>query len=542
MITRRKSAPSKEYFSFDDEFDLFNYEFEENFAPTTSFSKLSSLTPIQEKALRITTMFETGKPLNFAALAGNFDGQGLSFGLLQWNIGTGSLIKLLREFDKKYPKSFDMVFGSHANVLRKVLVMPKNEQIKFAYSINDNKKKIIEPWASYFKQLGNDPNFQQIQIASVRQLMSYVGNQARKLGLKSERGFALIFDNVTQNGQEWLNKAERASLISKAYLEVEKKFSRPPTEREKLEIIANVVANTVKPEWREDVRQRRMTIVNGVGVVHKTNFDLKRQFGLTDQPWETNQNEVSSPLTDETQLAEFSNAISSQSIDLDKAIRLNKQYGQSLGWQNQFDNIVSFLTSPDEKAFAKAIAHWQKSKGLKADGIVGPNTWAKMRASMASSKRFVVDNTSNQTDRGSSDQINNTPEILRRGTISYNGKTVSDPILKKKLEEIAAFFGRNISVTSGDRNYVPLGGSKASLHLARRAVDFGVDGLRDEEVFFALRSSNLVKDDYEVIWHGSNTATGGPHIHLGRYADGRASRFKIEGVPGRSNPGVYTRV
>src|SRR5262245_35357675 len=58
---------------------------------------LPGFTPAEEKALRITTTFETGRPLNPAGLAGNFDGQGLSFGMLQWNIGTGSLQPLLRE-------------------------------------------------------------------------------------------------------------------------------------------------------------------------------------------------------------------------------------------------------------------------------------------------------------------------------------------------------------------------------------------------------------------------------------------------------------
>ena len=50
--------------------------------------------------------------------------------------------------------------------------------------------------------------------------------------------------------------------------------------------MANVLADTVLPQWRNDVLVRRMAIVNGQGHVHGEDYDLARQFGLTDAPWE----------------------------------------------------------------------------------------------------------------------------------------------------------------------------------------------------------------------------------------------------------------
>jgi hypothetical protein len=49
--------------------------------------------PLAGRSLALTGSFETGKlpPDCFSALAGDFDGQGLSFGALQWNIEQGSL-------------------------------------------------------------------------------------------------------------------------------------------------------------------------------------------------------------------------------------------------------------------------------------------------------------------------------------------------------------------------------------------------------------------------------------------------------------------
>ena len=72
---------------------------------------------------------------------------------------------------------------------------------------------------------------------------------------------------------------------------------------------------------------------------------------------------------------------------LDRAVRLNRRYGEELGWRAQHDAIVRLLGfvdfTPDEKTFAEAVARWQRGQGLKGDGIVGPNTWARMRSALA---------------------------------------------------------------------------------------------------------------------------------------------------------------
>ena len=250
---------------------------------------LPGFSPPEEKALRITTMFETGRPLNFGGLTGNFDNQGLSFGLLQWNIGTGSLQPLLREFATRFPGKVQAIFGPDAprffDILQPHRSLP--EQMQFARSINDaSQRHIVEPWRTYFARLAADPDFRQIQLRHVRWLMDVAKTFARRLGLRSERGLALMLDNVTQNGAGWL-KPNRAALIQQRKAEQERQTGRPLTERQFLAVIANVVADTVNPRWSEDVRRRRMMIVNGTGVVHGTPMDLARQFGLTDQPWET---------------------------------------------------------------------------------------------------------------------------------------------------------------------------------------------------------------------------------------------------------------
>jgi peptidoglycan hydrolase-like protein with peptidoglycan-binding domain len=157
----------------------------------------------------------------------------------------------------------------------------------------------------------------------------------------------------------------------------------------------------------------------------------------------------------------------------------------------------------------QALSDFQRHNGLVVDGIYGAQT----RATLLGLKSAI-----------------NTAQVTSNEGIEYNGKTVSDTTLRKKLQELSGFLGHKINITSGDRQYVPPGGSRTSLHLARRAVDFHVTGLTDADVFNRLRTSGLINTDYEVIHHGKYTQTSGPHLHLGRYGDGRPSQFKVEGL------------
>ena len=53
---------------------------------------------IADRCLALTGSFETSSPPPdcFAGLAGDFDGQGMSLGVCQWNLGQGSLQPLLK--------------------------------------------------------------------------------------------------------------------------------------------------------------------------------------------------------------------------------------------------------------------------------------------------------------------------------------------------------------------------------------------------------------------------------------------------------------
>ena len=51
-------------------------------------------------------------------------------------------------------------------------------------------------------------------------------------------------------------------------------------ELERMRIIANRRAEAARPEFVEDVRRRKLTIAEGVGMVHGIGYDLERQYKL----------------------------------------------------------------------------------------------------------------------------------------------------------------------------------------------------------------------------------------------------------------------
>jgi phosphatidylserine/phosphatidylglycerophosphate/cardiolipin synthase-like enzyme len=90
--------------------------------------------------------------------------------------------------------------------------------------------------------------------------------------------------------------------------------------------------------------------------------------------------------------------------DWSRAVRLNRYYAASLGWDRFYDQINNLLlplsgqenVSLGEEAFAQALAAWQQQQGFGAndvDGILGPNTWARMQAQINAAQSYIPINT-----------------------------------------------------------------------------------------------------------------------------------------------------
>jgi hypothetical protein len=239
-----------------------------------------STVPLDKKCLALTGAFETGKPIPdcFAGLSGDFDDQGISFGVLQWNFGQGSLQPLLNDMIQNYKSVIEAIFHENFNILINALNSDKDELMTFARSIQHPTKHFIyEPWQGMFKALGRTNDFQNIQVNHSQTLFAKAKDLCNQYGLLSDRAKALMFDIKVQNGsiKDWV----KSQILSD--------FERLPStlqlnnlEVEKMKIIANRRAEAAKPKWVEDVRARKLCIANGTGYVHGIYYDLANQFCL----------------------------------------------------------------------------------------------------------------------------------------------------------------------------------------------------------------------------------------------------------------------
>jgi len=236
--------------------------------------------PLDYRCLALTGSFETGAaiPDCFAGLSGDFDGQGISFGVLQWNFGQGSLQPLLKRICADHNELARSIFHDRYDRLLAVLSAPKSEQMAFARSIQDpNRKTVMEPWRGMFKSLGRTEEFQRIEAGAANALYKAAGQLCTDYGLWSERGVALMFDIKTQNGS--ISSAVKDQILAD-FSKLPPDHPEEEQETAKLRIVANRRAEAANRKWVEDVRERKLCIANGSGSVHGITYDLEGQFGI----------------------------------------------------------------------------------------------------------------------------------------------------------------------------------------------------------------------------------------------------------------------
>ena len=236
--------------------------------------------PIDYRCLALTGAFETGRGLPdcFAGLSGDFDGQGMSFGVLQWNFGQGSLQPLLREMTERHPDIVQGIFRANRDLLAAALDAGQAEQMAFARSIQDPVRHLLfEPWRGMFQALSRTEAFQEIERKQARRIFRAALRSCGDYGLGSERAVALMFDIRVQNGS--IRDAVRSRIMTD-FEEIPPDLPEPEREVRRMRIVANRRAEAANPAWIADVRARKLCIAEGRGVVHGIPYDLEGQFGI----------------------------------------------------------------------------------------------------------------------------------------------------------------------------------------------------------------------------------------------------------------------
>lgn len=241
--------------------------------------------PLRERCLALTGAFETGAPPPrcFSGLTGDFDGQGLSFGALQWNFGQGTLQPLLQTMIERHEAVAAGVFGDGFAELRKTLTTAdRPAQVAWAVGLQADGRTVGQPWRGRFVALGETPEFQAIETDAAATLYREALAYCRRFGLKSQRAAALMFDVATQEGSIGDAVARRIESDFAAL----SPGSGDADETPKLKIVANRCAEAANPRWVENVRARKLTIAEGGGVANGMHFDLAATYGITLDPAE----------------------------------------------------------------------------------------------------------------------------------------------------------------------------------------------------------------------------------------------------------------
>jgi len=213
-----------------------------------------------KRAVDITSSFEGSD--GYSTLSGNHDGQGMSFGFLQFAARQGSLYTLLKQCLLHMPATMKTIFD--------VQPYPKFQELKdalqthqkfiaFAEAISTSTGKTLnEPWRRYFRELGRAPGCQYLQRIMAKQYIDNARRIMQAYKFRSERAFALCFDIAVQNGSVVLKARDIYRQETRDYM----------SERTKLFILARAVALASRPEYVDDVMSRKMAIVSGSGFVH----------------------------------------------------------------------------------------------------------------------------------------------------------------------------------------------------------------------------------------------------------------------------------
>jgi hypothetical protein len=236
--------------------------------------------PVALRCLALTASFETGDmpPDCFCGVTGDFDGQGISFGALQWNLRQETLQPLLAEVFEKHANVCREIFHENFEVVTALRDSTRDEQIAFARAIqNPNNFRINEPWRGMLKQLGRTPEFQHIQAEHASKIYSRAVALCRDYGLTTERGVALMFDICVQNGS--ISPVVKAQIFADFAV-----LSDPADQVARMRAIANRRSAAARPKFANDVRIRKLTIAEGQGTVHGIQYDLEDQFGLALRP------------------------------------------------------------------------------------------------------------------------------------------------------------------------------------------------------------------------------------------------------------------
>ena len=216
-----------------------------------------------ERCLGMTAQFEGH---GFGLLQGNFDGAGLTWGIIGFTLKSKGIQSILAEAEAAVPGTLGRVLGPLLPTWQHVMQRPLAEQVAWADSISSgpSKTRVPDEWKDAFARLGDEPVVKRLQMQrAYDKYFLPACRSAATLGLRSEMGIELAFDVHVQNGSFKPGAFALAAALPAGTPERERRIK-----------LANAVAESANPRWVEDVRQRKLALATGQGLVHGRPYSL----------------------------------------------------------------------------------------------------------------------------------------------------------------------------------------------------------------------------------------------------------------------------
>ena len=261
-------------------------------------------------ALNITSSFEG--PQSWSTLAGDSDGQGISLGLLQQNLGSNTLQPLLSQMKTSAPnrmksffaesrwlslknmieewerlslKSFstsesDLLFAQESDTIslfdtdsfafKATNSNAVQKSLSWARSTALNGKKVRPEWQVELQKMASSSEYKNLQFLESLTLHNKTERYRQYFEFGTLEAYLFLFDIVVQNGG--FKKSHQDQY--------QQKIRENPrlTEPERLQTLLKIRLESVRPQYRNDVLSRKNTILTGRGVVHGSQRNLPKEY------------------------------------------------------------------------------------------------------------------------------------------------------------------------------------------------------------------------------------------------------------------------
>lgn len=255
-------------------------------------------------ALNISGSFEGNS--GWGNISDDFDGMGLSLGLLNQNLGSGSLQPLLIKMNQRHPALMQKIFPqSHYQSLMGMLEAYSKKSLKkflfggfsepqldeamtfLDFDLNAKGVKedesvawartnlykngvFISQWKNELTTMSKTWEYVSIQIEMAKEYFDEAVDYLVRIKVSQMRSFMMFFDVVVQNGGFYTTDInEYLSFLQK---------NPQADETARLQKILELRLRHVKPQWVDVVRARKQAIINGAGVVNRENRQLEKEY------------------------------------------------------------------------------------------------------------------------------------------------------------------------------------------------------------------------------------------------------------------------